>query len=404
MRSPNWREEELKLALELYLSKDLKWLAKMNDSTKEIQALSQLLNVFDLFKDPKPIKFRSCSSIRMKLSNFKALDSRYSKSSLTNVSSLDKDIWNRYHNDYAALQQECGIIIEKHYRGTPSDILKEYIKRYDKVIVSKIENEEFFEFANSTYHYAEKYRIQALSESNLQLSQRIVNTCFEIMKALEWCTQTDINKYARNEITYKEHGGVNQAPVDGTREKIGRHVQETIEQLVSKGLITKRVLSNLTDLDWSRKNFHINHAFMINVDTRKSLASQLRDQNGYLRYWKRIYTIAGKDYCVCKEWYESGRKYFDAWSEIVSKRYVLRIEEETFKSLIMFIRENDQASISIKREDIYDKMNGVRDKEGLLQQLMKMGLLVPFQGTERELVVDDYDLLFDMIANPAKYI
>ena len=30
MKSPNWKEEELKLALELYLSKDLKWLAKMN--------------------------------------------------------------------------------------------------------------------------------------------------------------------------------------------------------------------------------------------------------------------------------------------------------------------------------------------------------------------------------------
>lgn len=44
MRSPNWLEEEVMLALDLYVHRDLSWINKMSDSTYEIIALSKLLN------------------------------------------------------------------------------------------------------------------------------------------------------------------------------------------------------------------------------------------------------------------------------------------------------------------------------------------------------------------------
>ena len=118
MRSPNWKEEELKLALELYLSKDLTWLSKMSDMTSEVIALSELLNRLDLFDDSsKPDKFRSCGSIRMKLSNFKALDEKYGKSSLSNIGSSDKAIWNKYCNKYDELFSDCCTIVKQHLSG-----------------------------------------------------------------------------------------------------------------------------------------------------------------------------------------------------------------------------------------------------------------------------------------------
>lgn len=73
MKSPKWNDDELKLALELYLSHDLKWLSKISDATPEIIALSEILNGLDYAQNISVEKYRSTGSIRMKLANFKSL-------------------------------------------------------------------------------------------------------------------------------------------------------------------------------------------------------------------------------------------------------------------------------------------------------------------------------------------
>ena len=55
-RNPNWTEEEIKLALELYLSHDLQWLARISDSTFEID------DELFLFSDIKTSSFLSGSN------------------------------------------------------------------------------------------------------------------------------------------------------------------------------------------------------------------------------------------------------------------------------------------------------------------------------------------------------
>lgn len=407
MRSPNWKEEELKLALELYLSKDMAWLAKMRDSTSEIVALSQLLNQLDLFPQiSKPDKFRSCGSIRMKLSNFKSLDEQYGKSSLSNIGILDKEIWNEYHNRYDELVEDCCHIVRQHLRGASSSLLSDYLLRYNDSVKLNIK-EDFGIFAKDTYYLAEQYRIKFLSETDLQLSQRIINTCFEIMKALEWC-QNDQNNNKNDQsngtFQYKEHGGINQAPIGSNTEKIGAYVQRTMGELISEGKITQEIINDLTDVKWSRETFHLGHPFLIKIDRNNQLREQLRDSNGHLRYWKRIYSIEDHDYCICKEWFKSGRKYYDKWLDSIKKRYSLDLTREQLLSILQFIKISDEKSISIKREELYQKMADVNKKENVLEKMIENGLLSAFQGTERELVVDDYDLLFEMIDHPEKYI
>lgn len=406
MRSPNWKEEELKLALELYLSKDLTWLSKMSDVTPEVVSLSELLNKLDLFDDSsKPVKFRSCGSIRMKLSNFKALDERYGKSSLSNIGSSDKAIWNKYHNKYDELYRDCCAIVKQHLSGTYSGVLTEYLHRFNNPETAETSN-DFMIFAKDTYFLAEQFRTKALSESDLQLSQRIVNTCFELMKSLEWCQsvlENSESKKSEEVSNIKEHGGVNQVPINSQKTKIGKHVQDTMERLISEGRITHMTLLDLTSPSWSKEYLHLGHPFMIEIESQKELKSQLRDANGYLRYWKRIYTINGVNYCICKEWFESGRKHFDKWVSTISKKYSFGMKPEQLISTLQFIKASDEKSISIKRDDLFQILSGVEEKEEILQKMIEMGLLCAFQGTERELVVEDYDLLFEMMDHPMNY-
>lgn len=406
MRSPNWKEEELKLALELYLSKDLTWLSKMSDVTPEVVSLSKLLNSLDLFDDSsKPEKFRSCGSIRMKLSNFKALDERYGKSSLSNIGSSDKAIWNRYHNKYDELYRDCCAIVKQHLPGTYSEVLTEYLDKFNNPEEAEIST-DFMIFAKETYILAEQFRTKALSEENLQLSQRIVNTCFELMKSLEWCQSALENSESKKneEVSnIKEHGGVNQVPINPQKIKIGKHVQDTMEKLISEGRVTHMMLMDLTSPSWSKEYLHLGHPFMIEIDSKKELKSQLRDANGYLRYWKRIYTINGVNYCICKEWFESGRKHFDKWVSTISKKYSFEMKPDQLISTLQFIKASDEKSISIKRDDLFQILSGVEAKEEILQKMIEIGLLCPFQGTERELVVEDYDLLFEMMDHPMNY-
>ena len=121
MRSPNWHECETKLALDLYLSKDIKWLLRMTDSTFEIVTFSKILNELDFYEE-KPEKFRSTGSIRMKLANFMSLDKRYNKNSLGNVGKSDKLIWEKYHDNPNTLHDECREIINEHLKRRDPDI------------------------------------------------------------------------------------------------------------------------------------------------------------------------------------------------------------------------------------------------------------------------------------------
>lgn len=406
MKSPNWKEEELKLALELYLSKDLKWLAKMSDATDEIQLLSQLLNGLDFYTDPKPEKFRSCGSIRMKLSNFKSVDERYGKASLSNIGNLDRIIWNKYKNNYECLRNECRDIVSQHFIGIITPSLKKFISRYQKnPVVSPVDN-DFVIFAKNTYILASGYKKKAEHESDIEFSHRMIDTCIKIMDALEWCNESINQKTLpkANKANYKSHGGVNIVPVNEDGDKIGRHVQNTMEKLLEDGIITEEILNKLTDAEWTQHELHLGHPFLLEINLKQSLTDQLRDKNGHVRYWKKVYTIDGKSYCICKEWYESGRKYFDKWVNSLRTGISLGIDAEVLKGIVTFIKRADEQFVCIKREKLFEAMGDIKDKNGLLQKLFDIGLVAAFQGTERELVVEDYDLLFKIIAAPQLYI
>ena len=403
MKSPNWKDDELKLALELYLSKDLVWLSKMSDKTLEIQLLSRLLNGMDYYTGKKPDNFRSCGSIRMKLSNFKALDERYGKSSLSNVGNLDKSIWKNYYNRYDELKAECGSIVADHFKGIIDQELKEYIQHFGEKNPTDDIPADYLEFVRNTHSFVCEY-----AENNPEINENVLSSCHRIRQTLEEFLQKiqpviDATDDTKN---YKEHGGVNLVPIDDKEEKVGKHVQQTIQNMISMGLITNEILENLTSAEWSQEVLHLGHPFFKlakPVKKGEKERDQRLDQNGHLRYWKTKYVVNNQSYFVCKEWYEPGRKYFDKWVTSVQSPLKLNMTVESLENLLEFIKDADLNELSIKREDLFVHMKNVEDKNALLQKLLDIGLLSSFQGTERELVVDDYELLFRMIENPNHY-
>ena len=415
MRSPNWKPEELKIALALYLSKDIEWLAKIHDKTYEIQMTSRLLNSMDFYNEPKPENFRSPGSIRMKLANFKALDERYGKSSLSNIGTLDKAVWDNYHNNYTVLKKECEEIINNHYVKKEDKDLEEYLSKLFDSSTSKNIEDTFYTFAEKCYQEAEKilFQVSELYESE-ELS-RITRTCISIMKATKWCHIDEKHADESNEDPYKEHGGINLAPIDKAKgsskaneeqEKIGKHVRSAMEQLIKEGKVDKRMTQKLTTSRWSKDVLHLGHPLLCWIDTSKPLKEQIKDDNGYTRYWVKPYNIGGEQYCICKEWYESSRKHFDKWIESLSdeKKGELEIASSTLVEVLKYIKKIDEKQTCISRQALFEEMKEVNEKETLLSQMISMGLLAAFQGTERELVVDDYDLLFDMISYPEEYV
>ena len=128
------------------------------------------------------------------------------------------------------------------------------------------------------------------------------------------------------------------------------------------------------------------------------------DENGYVRYWTTPYTIQGESYCICKEWYEENRKYFDKMLSMIETSTKFELSSEELCSLLKYIQRTDERSVSISREELKSQIGGDYDKEVIIERLIGMGVLREFQGSQRELVVEDYEKVFQMLNTPDKFV
>ncbi len=98
-RNPPWREEELILALELYLQGGL-----VDKGDPRIVQLSAELNqIRRLAVAPDESRFRNPNGVALKLANFAALDPAYEGRGMRRVGQLDAEVWRRFAGDEDAL-------------------------------------------------------------------------------------------------------------------------------------------------------------------------------------------------------------------------------------------------------------------------------------------------------------
>lgn len=411
MRSPNWHENEIMLALDLYLSRDLQWINRISDSTFEIIALSQILNALD-FYDEKPDNFRSTGSIRMKLANFMALDERYKKNSLDNVGSLDKSTWQKYAQNRNDLHTACINILCNHLITHTEDIDK-YIQMMglDKTIRIK---QNFTSFVKQMRRALAYYSKLAEENQNVSHSNDVIEWCKIVDESSKWIDE--INEEIDFTVNvYKEHAGINMVPVKGKKvkkisssdtddiEKIGKFVRRTFNNLIVQDKLSEEMIENLTEGKYSKDTFGLKFPFLRVVDKTKNLREQLVDENGYVRYWTSPFEIYGIDYCVNKEWYENQRFRYLRWLSLVDIKPFYMIKKEKFQAVLNFIKKLDSQKVSFTKMEILAEFSEEVEMEEVISILIQKGVLVGFQGSTKEFVIDDYDMLFRMLNNPQDY-
>ena len=204
---------------------------------------------------------------------------------------------------------------------------------------------------------------------------------------------------------YHEHAGINQAALrEKPENKIGKYVRGKMLNLINEDMIWDSDLIDFQSEDWSKDILHLSCAFFVKVDPSKDIKKQLRDENGYLRYWKDIYNIHEQAYAMCKEWFESNRKHFDKWLVSFVKGKKINCSLASFKNVLLLVKELDQKDICIRVSDLRDRVTESDEIEQLIDYLIKWGVLASFQGSTREYNIDDYDRFYDMINNPQKYV
>ena len=110
MKTPNWTNDELILALELYFRDES---ARGNKTHPEVIKLSEILNSLPIHSDDvQETDFRNPNGTAMKLSNVLRFDSSYEGKGLDRGSKMEKVVWDKYSSNIDALTKAKNAIID----------------------------------------------------------------------------------------------------------------------------------------------------------------------------------------------------------------------------------------------------------------------------------------------------
>ena len=105
-RNPPWVQEELILALDLYLREGL-----LDDEDPAVIKLSDDLNALTVhYERPDATRFRNPNGVALKLANFAALDPNYGGRGMTRGGRRDAEVWELYASDEDALAEAANAI------------------------------------------------------------------------------------------------------------------------------------------------------------------------------------------------------------------------------------------------------------------------------------------------------
>lgn len=324
MKNPNWREEELILAVDFYFSHGRKWINSCSSNSPEIIELSNLLKrltVFEKTKD-RDENFRSPSSVHMKLMNFKGIDNDNTSEGLRNSSSLDRQIWAKYAYDQESLKIRAAEVLSEFLPHDTTPNAAPMTDEHDKAVANKL-----YEIQNTIKLLEVQLltaREKAVTLSPVGKSQQIINVIYEML--------TELSKWQDGVLSLQKiiafqgiqgQIGTNGSPPSSPQTehifqphkmggKIGQHVRSSFKELSEKLLLSSSDITDLLSAEWCKKNLHLGYAFLKRIDPTLPLSKQAYEK-GYQRYWMQPVQYNGAKYILCKEWFEPNRVYFDSW-------------------------------------------------------------------------------------------
>jgi 5-methylcytosine-specific restriction protein A len=102
MKNPDWKTEEIILALNLFFHKTRGPISPLNPKIIELsEVLNKLFNIDGIY-----LNYRTPNSISLKLSNFLAIDPNYKGKGMKSYSKLDHQLFNKYFKDLELLEKD----------------------------------------------------------------------------------------------------------------------------------------------------------------------------------------------------------------------------------------------------------------------------------------------------------
>lgn len=398
MRSPNsrnWSIDELKLALELYLSTGTKNVNKLRPKSPKIITLSKILRSLDTAPSVIDEKYRNENSVRLKLMNFYSIDQNYPGKSMSNGGRGDREVWNKYHNNLEQLRKEVLNLLNTKLVGRISSDVKKYIEDIEKNISDESANNETVDrFVSSALSVSEYLRFIIGKQENSEHKTKLLQLCDEIDNTLKVYSIEKVDESEK--IPDKQQGGVNLKPFYDNNFSPSKHVRSIIETLIGKDVFTDELLSQMTDSAWSKQVLGLDYPLIKPFKTKKRNKFEY-----FLQYYKRPYEIAGVQYVLCKEWNRSSSTKFDGWVYDLYESKRIDLSESQLKKLLNILKDLDSKNVFI---DIGEISNIVKcDITKPLEKMLEIGLLSYYQRNQTKYIVEDYDLLFDMIENTGLY-
>lgn len=121
--------------------------------------------------------------------------------------------------------------------------------------------------------------------------------------------ETVMEEIAASEEKINEPVSIEQ--VTNAEEKIGAYVQSTMQYFMEEELLTEDMIAKMQDEVWSKEVLHLSYPMLLKIVPGKDIKEQIADKKGRSRYWAKPYLIRGEQYCICNDWYEKHRNYFD---------------------------------------------------------------------------------------------
>lgn len=131
--------------------------------------------------------------------------------------------------------------------------------------------------------------------------------------------QIPIGKFLNgNSEVYKKKLSVNEGDKTitySTEKKIGEYVRDYFTVYFAD--TTRRYdIANFLNKYWCNDHLGICYPLLKEIDEAKPISEQKNYNNEYARYWiKPIFTINGKKYIMCSQWFKEFQEKFDRWIE-----------------------------------------------------------------------------------------
>ena len=145
-RNHPWAEEELILALELYLRSGL-----LEDSAPAVLDLSRVLSELTAHSEhSNAVRFRNPGDVALKLANFAAIDPNYDDRDIMRGGRRDTDVWDQYASDEDALAATATLIrarneppraqpaVPTHPHVTTAKVEAQYVEQFQVSISSQV--------------------------------------------------------------------------------------------------------------------------------------------------------------------------------------------------------------------------------------------------------------------------